>query len=91
MRHATVQAIRHVSGIRPVVETGALASPETAACDWAQHAPNEESFGLSAARALVVGAPAELPTCPTCALFVDLALLESGLTCGENVEATCAT
>lgn len=90
--HATVWAIQSLFRHNQLTPDAMLAWPSaTQACDWARslHAA-DSAFAEESAAALVNGETLEdpLPTCPICALFVDLALRESGLTCGENVEAT---
>lgn len=82
--HATVQAIRRLSGY------GVSDAPVRWACDWTRTDPAMVVFYRQHAWKMISGEkmwPGRLPTCPTCLMFIDLALLESGLTCGENVEA----
>ncbi len=87
--HISIQAIRVICGL-PSIAVGdptVIDKDLHAACDWR---PFDYRAALTTidARDLMHGRKVQLPTCPTCALFVDLALQESGLTCGENVEAT---
>lgn len=88
--HATVQAIRRLSGIEPRPHW-TLGDDRwerfTQACDWTVNNPTLIIFKRQHAWRMIDGHKVDLPTCPTCLMFIDLALLESGLTCGENVEA----
>ena len=75
MRHATVQAIRVLSGVDPAL--AGWRAPDVFACTW-ESVPASESishhFGSGKARDLLADTPVALPTCQTCAVFVDLAL-----------------
>ncbi len=88
--HISIQAVRVLCGL-PATAVGdptVIDRDLRAACDW-QPAGERPCLFTIHARDLRDGqSNARLPTCPTCALFVDLALQESGRTCGENVEAT---
>ena len=97
--HATVQAIRRLCGLGPrtseldaahwkCIDDG-LWERMRLSCDWtlAHSDSTVVMFRRQHAWKMISGEKVEFPTCPTCLMFIDLALLESGLTCGENVEA----
>lgn len=95
MKHASVYGIQVLLGHH---ESDFKAG--TRACDWGpMSAPpvdllGEPAFGTAAyfgegeAYQLMSGSSAILPDCPLCAMFIDMACTEAGLTGGENVEAS---
>lgn len=75
MRHATWNAIAAITGTRSALNT----ANGVRACDWVETPDRDnDAFDATAATKLVGDYPAPvdraLPTCPLCALFVDMAL-----------------
>lgn len=96
MKHASVYGIQVLLGHH---ESDFKAG--TRACDWRpMSAPYADVdlgepvfgppayFGEAEAYQLMSGSSATLPDCPLCAMFIDMACTEAGLTGGENVEAS---
>lgn len=70
MRHATWKAIRFILG---VLDDNGEATNHIRACDWAA-GTDSESFEMRTVHNLIGGESVEMPDCPTCALFVDMAM-----------------
>ena len=71
MRHATFLAIATLSG--QYIGTG---PPNIKACDWIEVSVYATAFGVGDAEQLLGGRLpwSGIPTCPRCAVFVDMAL-----------------
>ena len=74
MRHATWNAILAIAGPQASEKCNSLMISRVRACDWRALGDDESHFKDVEAALLVGGYSADLPTCPTCAVFVDMAL-----------------
>lgn len=81
MTHATFWAIQVLLGVDDASILGSGFTPSTQACDWGRIDWDEPTFGATNAMALSSMHAAHwkhqlfsLPTCPKCAVFVDMAL-----------------